>query len=55
MASYQTMSRTEADKIIGWVESELLGEPMTSWQKYIFASLLMFPDLKFELPMRRYV
>lgn len=53
MGSYQSMSRAEADKIIEWVEGELVGEPMTAWQRDIFATMLMHPDVHFELSPRR--
>lgn len=50
--SYQTMSRAEADKIITWVEDNLT-VCVPPWQKEIFATLLMYPDLEFQLPTRR--
>lgn len=50
--SFQTMSRKEADKITDTLV-ELLTVEVTPWQREIFAVLLMYPDVKFELGHRR--
>ncbi len=46
--TYQTMSRPEADKIVDRAE-ELLEVTMSSWQREILATLMMYPDLSFSL------
>lgn len=54
MVSYQTMSRAEADKIVAWAEDNLTVS-MTPWQKEVFATLLMYPDVEFTpINGRRY-
>jgi hypothetical protein len=50
--SFQTMSRKEADEKIEWLEGALTVS-MTAWQKELFAAMLMYPDMKFELGHRR--
>ncbi len=50
---YRTMSRPEADKIVTWVE-EHLTVTMAPWQKEMFATMVMYPDVKFELPKGRH-
>lgn len=46
--TFQTMSRKEADEKIEWLEG-VLTVAMTAWQKELFATMLMYPDMKFEL------
>ena len=41
------MSRAEADKIIAWAEDNLTVS-MTDWQREVFATLLMYPDVEFK-------
>lgn len=52
MATYQTMSRPEADKIINWVKTQFT-VTLTDWQEDIFAAMIMNPDLEFRLPKAR--
>jgi hypothetical protein len=46
--TFQTMSRKEADEKIEWLEGALTVS-LTAWQKELFAAMLMYPDMKFEL------
>lgn len=50
--TFQTMSRKEADEKIEWLEGALT-VPMTDWQKELFATMLMYPDVRFELRQGR--
>lgn len=50
--SFQTMSRKEADEKIDFLEG-LLTVSMTNWQRELFATMLMYPDVQFDLRYRR--
>jgi hypothetical protein len=54
VASYQTMSRKEAEKIAAWVEEHLITwTPVPNWQREFFITMLMYPDLEFEMTYPR--
>ncbi len=46
------MSRPEADKIISWTEEQLT-VTIQPWQKELFAVILMYPDVKFDVSIPR--
>ena len=49
---FKTMSRQEADKIVAWVQSSLT-VTMTSWQKELFTTMMMHPDVPFDVRIPR--
>jgi hypothetical protein len=49
---YQTMSRQEADEKVTWLENQLT-VTLTAWQKDIFAAMLMYPDVPFDVRIPR--